>query len=126
MSKAFEDSEHTNQWIKSQLHSSSKRRGWNVRVCAETEERKNRQQSFKESLVAQDAKLRQQIHQVIREMKVQGKSKLEVIFALNKRPEFKQYSRYFKIWIENDYSEKTSKTPWASKVKISEAKEEER
>ena len=40
MGKAFEDSEHTNQWIKKQLHYSTKRSGWNVRSCAKIEEKK--------------------------------------------------------------------------------------
>lgn len=125
MAKAFEDNEHTNQWIKKQLHSSTKRSGWNVNACAEIEDRKNRKQSFKESLVVQDAKLRQQVHELIREMKEQGKSKLEVIFALSKRPEFKKYSPYFKAWVENDYRENRPKSPWTSRTKIPEKKEEE-
>lgn len=126
MGKAFEDSEHTNQWIKKQLHSSSKRSGWNVKICVDQEEKSKRKPSFKESLVVEDAKLRQEIHGVIREMKEQGRTKLEVIFALSKRPEFKKYSSYFKAWIENDYKENRRKSPWTSRTTIPKEREEER
>lgn len=124
MGKAFEDNDHTNQWIKKQLHSSSRRRGWNVRACAEMEEKKSKQQSFKESLIVEDAKLRQEIHILIREMKEQGKSKLEVIFALSKRSEFKKYSPYFKAWIENDYQENKRQAPWTRRTTIPKEKGE--
>ena len=125
MGKAFEDSEHTNQWIKKQLHYSTKRSGWNVRSCAKIEEKKSKQQSFKQSLIVEDAKLRQEIHVLIREMKEPGKSKLEVIFALSKRPEFKKYSSYFKVWVENDYKEYKRKAPWARRTTIPKEKVEE-
>lgn len=126
MAKAFEDNEHTNQWIKKQVHSSTKRSGWNVQICADQEDKRKRQKSFKEALVLQDAKLRQQIHEVIKQMKEQGKSKLEVIFALSKRPEFKKYSPYFKAWVENDYKENKRKSPWTSRTIIPKEKIEEK
>ena len=60
MAKAFEDTGHTNQWIKNQIHSSQKnRRGWNVNACSKKEEQKDRQKSFKYSLIAKDSKIRQ-------------------------------------------------------------------
>ncbi len=125
MAKAFEDNEHTNQWIKKQVHSSTKRSGWNVQICADQEDKRKRQKSFKEALVLQDAKLRQQIHEVIKQMKEQGKSKLEVIFALSKVPEFKKYSPYFKTWVENDYRENRNKSPWTTIPITQKTKEDE-
>ncbi len=125
MAKAFEDNEHTNQWIKKQVHSSTKRSGWNVQICADQEDKRKRQKSFKEALVLQDAKLRQQIHEVIKQMKEQGKSKLEVIFALSKMPEFKRYSPYFKTWVENDYRENHNKSPWTTIPITQKTKEDE-
>ena len=126
MAKAFEDSQNTETWITRQVHSSTKRSGWNVQACAREEEKNQKKKSFKESLVVEDAKLRQQVHDIIKEMKEQGKSKLEVIFALSKRPEFKKYSPYFKAWVENDYKENKRKSPWTSRTIIPKEKIEEK
>ena len=126
MAKAFEDSQNTETWIKRQVHSSTKRSGWNVQACAREKKKNQKKKSFKESLVVEDAKLRQQVHDIIKEMKEQGKSKLEVIFALSKRPEFKKYSPYFKAWVENDYKENKRKSPWTSRTIIPKEKIEEK
>ena len=57
-------------------------------------------------------------------MKAEGKTKLEVLIALTKNPEYRAYSQYFKAWIENDYRENPRKSPWTSKTKTTPEKEE--
>ena len=126
MAKAFEDNGNTNKWIKQQLSYSQKKSGMNIKyLCPIREEQKNsRQKNFRDSLTDKDTKIRLAIQSTIRKMKAKGKTKLEVLIALTQNHEYKAYSQYFKIWIENEYKENPRKSPWTSKTKTTPEKEE--
>lgn len=99
MSKAFDDNDRTNKWIKNQLNS-TKYRGYNVEQCVN----QSKERSFKEKLIYEDGKVRGQIHITIINMLRDGKSKLEILLALQSKNEYKKFAPYFKTWINSAYN----------------------